>query len=691
MRDVTERNRQALRLQRTEEYLRLTIDNAPIGMALVNVEGCFLRVNKALCAIVGYPAEVLVTKTFQQITHPDDLGADLELLRRLLYGEIPRYKLAKRYIHADGHFVDVMLHVSIARGAHGEPSHFIAQIEDVSAIKLAEAALAQKTEILESVLAQMNEGVMVVDAQSHVVMKNPAAERILGAGPIDYDARNAAYLLSPDGKRPFEWDELAHVRALRGERVDQEEVYYRGKPGRAGRWHSVTAAPLHEGEGGPVWGAVVVGRDITRLKVQNATIQLLQEVATAANQASSVHDALQQVLRRVCEFSSRAVGHVYLVRGTELAPTSIWYCRGSETFAAFRDVTARAQLVLGLGLPGRVVETGQPMHVEDAQKDPLFLRARAGTELGIGGGFAFPALVGREVVAVFECYSDRPEKVEVALLETLRNVGQQIGRVVERERYAEAVRNLSLTDELTGLCNRRGFTTLVESQLRAAVRQRKRALLLFADMDGLKRVNDELGHEAGDEALRAIAAVLKSTFRDSDIVARLGGDEFVAFLLDTDDLATAERRLQESLSLDNLRSRRSYVLAMSVGAVRFDPSPRTRSTSCSRERTRSCTSRSASGRPCASRRARAPGSASRLPFARRGVTSITWKPLGAPRPRAASRPWIQPVWTRCSSGRRRPSSSSTCGGRTAPTASSSPAGCPSCGRSSKRSASCSRR
>ena len=570
LRDVTERNKQALRLRQTEEYLSLTVDNAPIGMALVAVDGRFTRVNKALCEIVGYSADELITKTFQQLTHPDDLEADLELLRQLMYGDIARYKLAKRYIHASGRLVDIMLHVSIVRGPHGEPSHFIVQIEDVTAIKAAEAALAQKTTILESVLTQMNEGVMVVDSISRVVLKNPAAERVLGPGPINYDPANSAYLLSPDGKHPYLWDELAHVRALQGERVDQEEVFYRGRPGRPGRWHSVTAAPL-EGPNGKVWGAVVVGRDITRLKTQTAMIQLLQGVATAANQASSVHEALRQVLALVCEFTSRAVGHVYLARGNELEPTGIWWVRPGASFEAFRDFTSRVRLVAGLGLPGRVLEKGLAVHVENAPSEPGFLRTRPGVELGLGGGFAFPVVVGKEVVAVIECYSDRPEKADLGLLEVMMHIGEQIGRVVERERHAEAVRNLSLTDELTGLYNRRGFTTLVEPQLRAAARQKKGALILFADMDGLKRINDELGHEAGDEAIRSMAAVLRSTFRDSDILARLGGDEFVAFLPDADDIATPERRLQEGLSLENVRAGRPFVVAASVGAVRFEP------------------------------------------------------------------------------------------------------------------------
>jgi diguanylate cyclase (GGDEF)-like protein/PAS domain S-box-containing protein len=580
LRDVTERNGQRDRLFHLEEQLSLTIENAAIGMALVGVDGRFFRVNKALCEIVGYDPVELLTKTFQEITHPDDLEEDLELVRQLLYGEINKYKLGKRYIHKSGNVVDIMLHVSIVRGAHGEPNHFIAQIEDVTAMKAAERALAQKTMILESVLSQMNEGVLVVDTSSHVLLKNPSAAQTLGPGPLDYDPASRQYLLSPDGKRPFEVPELAHMRALQGERIDQMEVYYQGKPEWPGRWHSVSAAPLRNGASDPIWGAVVVGRDITRLKAadlglreQTATVQLLQAVAVAANQASTAQEALQEALRLVCEFTSRTVGHVYMVAGEELVPSTVWYATGPLDYPASHEVTSRTLLAPGLDLPGRVAATGHAEFIEDALADSPFLHAGAARSLDIRGGFAFPVVVGSEVVAVFECYAGGPIRRDERLLEVLTHVGSQMGRVIERERYAEAVRNLSLTDELTALHNRRGFMALVAPQLRVATRAHKTAAVLFIDMDGLKKINDQFGHEVGDEAIQALASVLRRTFRESDIVGRLGGDEFVAFLPEAteSDAATPERRLQEALAIHNAAENRRYALAVSVGMATFEP------------------------------------------------------------------------------------------------------------------------
>ena len=129
------------RLREAEERFEKAFDHAPIGMALVSPDGAFMRVNQSLCEIVGYDAETLVNKTFQEITHPEDLNADLEFVRQVLAGERRTYQMEKRYFHADGRVVWVMLSVSLVRGADGEPIHFISQLEDITDRKKLEERL----------------------------------------------------------------------------------------------------------------------------------------------------------------------------------------------------------------------------------------------------------------------------------------------------------------------------------------------------------------------------------------------------------------------------------------------------------------------------------------------------------------------------------------------------------------------
>ncbi|MBF2027966.1 MAG: diguanylate cyclase [Oscillatoriales cyanobacterium C42_A2020_001] len=149
---------------------------------------------------------------------------------------------------------------------------------------------------------------------------------------------------------------------------------------------------------------------------------------------------------------------------------------------------------------------------------------------------------------------------------------RRLAREIKERLKAEAeVKQLSLTDDLTGLYNRRGFFLLANQQLKIAQRTQTSCCLLFADLDGLKQINDSFGHDLGDQAIAYAAQVLKQTFRDADIVARLGGDEFVVLIpaCADDDAGNFHQRLQANIDHFNQMCESfgscSYQLAMSVG------------------------------------------------------------------------------------------------------------------------------
>lgn len=138
--------------------------------------------------------------------------------------------------------------------------------------------------------------------------------------------------------------------------------------------------------------------------------------------------------------------------------------------------------------------------------------------------------------------------------------------IQERLRAEAEVRQLSVTDELTGLYNRRGFFLLADQQLKIARRTQTSYFILFADLDGLKNINDTLGHEMGDRVIVDAAQILKQTFREADIVARLGGDEFALFIpnFSSDSSINFHARLQENIDRFNQQSERAYI-SISLG------------------------------------------------------------------------------------------------------------------------------
>jgi diguanylate cyclase (GGDEF)-like protein len=145
-------------------------------------------------------------------------------------------------------------------------------------------------------------------------------------------------------------------------------------------------------------------------------------------------------------------------------------------------------------------------------------------------------------------------------------------KMMRDHRGEEELLALSLTDELTGLYNRRRFFVLTEQCLKVATRTKKRSTLLYIDMDDLKWINDHCGHSEGDQALIGLGSILKKTFRESDIIARIGGDEFAVLLESADEsdemLVT---RLYENIRDYNAKVSQDYKLSVSVGAAQFDP------------------------------------------------------------------------------------------------------------------------
>jgi diguanylate cyclase (GGDEF)-like protein/PAS domain S-box-containing protein len=138
MRRTEEARRQA------DERFRVAFHSAPIGMALVDVDGRFLQINRAMCTLTGYSEPELLTLTIQEVTHPDDVQADAELVRQLLAGQLQSYQMEKRYVRPYGAVRWGLMSRSLVTTATGRPVHFVTQVEDITERKEALEALAHR-------------------------------------------------------------------------------------------------------------------------------------------------------------------------------------------------------------------------------------------------------------------------------------------------------------------------------------------------------------------------------------------------------------------------------------------------------------------------------------------------------------------------------------------------------------------
>lgn len=256
----------------TDELWRLTMEHSPVGMALISPTGGFMTANVALCEMLGHDADVLVTKSFQDLTHPDDLDADLRLFEQTLAGEISSYRITKRYLRADGSTLVGDLSVALLRDAFGAPLHFISQIVDLSErqafvdrLDAAEAAAEANRRTAQAVFEGVAVGLLQIDAEGRYLATNSRQREFLDlAFPAGHRglAGQTGFAYGVD-QQPLERDQMPSVRAARGEEFDDLRLWV-GEDPHSRRALSVSARRVLDRTGEPA-GAVLAYHDVTDL------------------------------------------------------------------------------------------------------------------------------------------------------------------------------------------------------------------------------------------------------------------------------------------------------------------------------------------------------------------------------------------------------------------------------------------
>jgi len=582
-RDVTKSRIAQQTLERNEALLRTVLQNLPNGAVLLfDMDLRYLMADgDQLLASMGFTTPDLIGKTPYELVPPERAEHVANRYRKTLRGEVQEFEVKR----ADRTFAVTAVPV---RHECGVIIAGMTMVYDVTALKRVQEELREQTLVFQSTLEHMREGVVMVNGKGEYVVFNQAAKSLFGAPPRREDIHQCLAnmrFFQADGATPMSASEEPLGKALRGETAFPTDVVVRMGDGVPAVHLHVTVDPIIDEENMLI-GTVAVMHDVTAqrsaelsAREQSASVELLQGIAEAANTAHTARDAFQVTLDRVCAFMTWPVGHVYLVQGNSLKTSGWWHDDEPARFAGFRARTAAMEFTLDVGMIGQVLGSGLATWLSDLSDRSAFMRSEAAVAAGLNSGFAFPVLIEDEVVAVLEFYSERREDADLRLLSIMANIGTQLGRVVERERArkaaeerADAIRSQSIRDELTGLYNRRGFLELARQQLRIAQREGRSGLLFFVDLNGMKQINDELGHDEGDRALVDTADVLRETFKISDVVSRLGGDEFVALVLDANvaQIEIFATRIKQAMAVRNAQGLRRYRLSASVGASPYD-------------------------------------------------------------------------------------------------------------------------
>lgn len=296
-RDIGEHKRAEAALREGEERFRLIFEGAEVGIAQVAPDGSWLRANSRLCEITGYPAEELQAKTFQEITHPDDLAADLAQVSRMLNGEIENYGLDKRYIRKDGSIAWVRLRVGASRKAGGKLAYFIAAVLDISDQVRAETALRESEERLRLANEAAGIGTVTVDLEASRASWSPELAQILGFRGVQ--AASIEDALTRVHKEDLPRVREVFTEAIAGENAGYLKTEFRFvRPGGEVRWMSCTGRVQFREEGSRCVPYRIAGAclDITERKRQEEQLAVL--VREVNHRAKNMLTLVQAIARQ---------------------------------------------------------------------------------------------------------------------------------------------------------------------------------------------------------------------------------------------------------------------------------------------------------------------------------------------------------------------------------------------------------
>jgi len=535
-RDLTPEVAASARARASDERFRRVFDESPVAMGIVGLDLRIQRSNAAMERLLGYSSTEMAGRTLASITHPDDIDLDTSASERLLSGEVDRDQIQKRFLHKDGSVVVGRVTATIVRDDDGEPLYGIGTVEDLTATLSAFESIHEEKQRLAQTLEAAGVATWELDLAT---LRQSVSDNYADVLGIPFD------------EVPETFDEIIALV-----HPDDQHLFLEPNPeeGAADRFDVEFRMVLAGGE--LAWvgckGSFIRDDHDDVVAMRGTMVNLTSQRDVEIRRVEA-----EQRYRQVIEAANDAF-------------------IGADAEACVVEWNAAAERMFGwsaeeiLGRP--ILETLIP----DDKRD----RYREGQTLWRG-------LVadGEPLPERWEMHglhrSGRTFPIELSVVSDIDGAAQghirafvrDITEVREREaRLAEQ----AVTDALTGLPDRTVLLTRLSEGLDRLSSRHGAVGVLFVDVDRFKAVNDELGHEAGDQLLVSVAQRLRSAVRPADTVARLGGDEFAVVCTDLGGLEDAQlvaERILASLHAPIPLGTMEHEVCVSIGiAVSLDPS-----------------------------------------------------------------------------------------------------------------------
>ncbi|SFL09058.1 PAS domain S-box-containing protein/diguanylate cyclase (GGDEF) domain-containing protein [Paenibacillus sp. 1_12] len=507
---------------------------APIGIALVDLDGKWLKVNPSLCKLLGYTEQEFEARSFQDITNPEDLQIDLNYVQSMLAGKMTSYQIEKRYIHKQGHVVWTLLSVSLVHHQDGTPKYFISQIVDISKIKLAEKEISDLNDKNKNILDNISDAFYSLDEEWRFVYMNKEAEKHLGkkneelkgkllwqeVPKLDKTVYGSYFRNSLNQKTKVQFEEYMPASEESDEKWIETHIYPT-KEGLSVYFHDVTMRKLTE----------------EKLKGSEAWFRMLADYST---------DMITRYTPKgKCTYASPVCRTLLGFQPEELIGSwgdSLLHPDDSPRISSiYKDIVSSQQI------------NTFSFRVRKKDGSYIWFETTCQTILDKRGRISEIIAVSRDI--------------------TERKVSE-----LKMQEANDLLMRLSMTDGLTGIANRRCFDETLEREWGVAARYGQPISLLLCDIDFFKSYNDTYGHQGGDACLQLVAHSLKRSLkRPNDLAARYGGEEFSIVLPNTNKngaskVAETIKQWVQDLQIPHLTSKVSSFVTISIGTATLVPS-----------------------------------------------------------------------------------------------------------------------
>ena len=550
-------------LRNSEEKFRILVEMATDAIFLETVEGRILECNTSGAKMFGYPKKEIIGLTITDLV-PEEFA---KILPKVITEEetthgifVPRINKKK-----DGTLFPTEIATKLVNIR--EKPRLIVYIRDITKRKKAEKKLKKARKLFASLFASSPEAALYQDENGNIININSHFSKIFGYTLKEIRGRNIDEgMIYPEDK--IEEGKRFTQKVLDG--FFEHETIRKKKNGTLFPV-IISASPFMIDK--KPQGTIVLYKDISERKHSERLNTVLYNISKAANSNISLDQLYPLIHKELGTIIDTTNFHIALLDEKE----------NKICFKYFFDEIDKISITLKYNnfgsLSACVIKNGQPLLVNRRQIDKMvtqgkIMKSHLGTLTDKTIWLGVPLRVEDKVIGTMSVlnytnshlYSQKDIKI-------MEFVSEQIATAIQRKQMEEEMEKLAHFDSLTGACNRGYGLSLLERELKFARRRKTPSLLAYVDIDNFKDINDAFGHAEGDQILKEVVILLKSTLREIDIICRMGGDEFLLIFPDSSlkDLSRIKERFNKNLIKLNQTINKPYKIGFSMGISCYDP------------------------------------------------------------------------------------------------------------------------